>query len=139
MRTIRSTRGRATVLAVGALLAAGPSLAGPAPNGPSTRGAIRLAASALGDLSPFRAIAADTLALVRKGDIQAARARAKDLETAWDQAEANLKPKDKAAWTAIDGRIDDALTNIRIPNPKPAACEASLGALLAQFDAAARA
>ncbi|WP_237479143.1 histidine kinase [Lichenibacterium dinghuense] len=137
MRLIRNTPARAAASAVGAVLVAGSSLAAPA--APPRPAELRLAASALGDLSLFRTIAADTLALVKKGDIPAARARAKDLETAWDKAEASLKPKDKAAWTAIDGKIDDALTDVRVPNPKPSACEASLGALLAQFDTAGRA
>lgn len=98
-----------------------------------------LAASALGDLSPFRAIAADTLALVDKGDIPAARARVKDLETAWDKGEPTLKAKDKATWTAVDGMIDAALTDLRSPNPKPAACQASLKALVGKLDGLDRA
>lgn len=95
---------------------------------------IHLALSALGDLTPYRTIASDTLALVDKGDIPAARARAKDLETAWDKAEPTLKPKDKVSWTAVDGMIDAALTDLRTPNPKPAACQASLKALMARLD-----
>lgn len=93
-----------------------------------------LAASALGDLASFRAIAADTLALVDKGDIPAARARVKDLETAWDKAESTLEGRGKAIWTEVDGMIDSALTDLRVPNPKPAACQASLRALMAKLD-----
>ncbi len=93
-----------------------------------------VALSALGDLAPYGRIASDTLALVDKGDIPAARARVKDLETSWDKAEATLKAKDKATWTTVDGMIDAALSDLRTPNPKAAACQASLRALIAELD-----
>ena len=122
--------------ALGAVLAIAsmtPALAAPVGVAPQAA-PMRLALSALGDLGPFRTIASDTLALVDKGDVPAARTRVKDLETAWDKAEATLKRKDKATWTTLDGMIDAALTELRTPNPKPAACAASLKALVAQMD-----
>ena len=119
------TSALALALAIGALMPASAQPAG-AP--------IYLAFSTLGDLTPYRTIASDTLALVDKGDIPAARARVKDLETAWDKAESTLKRKDKSTWTALDGMIDAALTSLRTPNPKPAACQASLKALVAKLD-----
>lgn len=94
-----------------------------------------VAMSALGDLGPYNRIASDTLALVDKGDIPAARTRVKDLETSWDKAEATLKAKDKATWTTVDDMIDAALADLRTPNPKVAACQASLKALIAKMDA----
>lgn len=76
------------------------------------------AGASLGNLASFQTIVADTLALINKGDLPAARARIKDLETAWDNAETTLKPKNKATWTNIDSAIDEALAALRRPNPQ---------------------
>ncbi|HEX4768342.1 MAG TPA: histidine kinase [Lichenihabitans sp.] len=94
-----------------------------------------LAMSTLGDLAPYRTIAADTLKIVDTGDLTAARARIKDLETAWDKGEPTLKPKDKSTWTTLDKAIDEALTALRTPDPQAAACSAALKTLIVKMDA----
>ena len=88
-------------------------------------------ASPLGDLSEFRTITQDTLNLLNSGDQPGATARISDLETEWDNAQGRLKPKDTAAWTNIDGKIDTVLRELRATNPAPERENAALTALLA--------
>jgi hypothetical protein len=79
---------------------------------------LALAASAsLGDLQPMQAIVTDVQGIVGSDDLGAAKTRITDLETAWDDAEAEMRPKDPAAWGKVDDAIDAALSALRKGNP----------------------
>jgi hypothetical protein len=56
--------------------------------------------------------------------------RVDDLEIEWDNAEARLRPRDKAAWTDIDGKIDRVLRELRATSPNPSSEKAALTMLL---------
>jgi hypothetical protein len=107
--------------------AAAPTAAAPAAAAPAAH------RSPLGDLTPFRTITGDTLTKLNAGDQSGATNRITDLETAWDDAQARLKPRDTTAWNQIDGKIDTVLRELRSTNPQPSSEKAALTALLAQL------
>ncbi|MBF4461386.1 hypothetical protein ITJ46_02375 [Rathayibacter sp. VKM Ac-2878] len=83
-----------------------------------------------GDVQNFQTITSDTLALVTSGDQAGAKARATDLETAWDDAEPALSAANCQTWTYVDQQIDPVLSSVRAGSSDPAAETKSIQELL---------
>ena len=88
-------------------------------------------AKPFGDLSAFRKIGDGMLSRVRSGDISGAKSQAIELETAWDNAQARLRPMSSEKWTVMDNAIDDVLKKVRSVKPNGEEIRASLEALSA--------
>jgi uncharacterized membrane protein YkoI len=85
------------------------------------------------NISPFRIVAEDALAIVNSGNLKRAKARIKDLETDWDRAEAKLRPRSPEQWRAIDKAIDAALLQLRADSPRAPAAKEALQNLLVEL------
>ncbi|ROS30101.1 putative membrane-anchored protein [Rathayibacter sp. PhB127] len=112
-----------------------PEGAAPACDTSGTLSAADAAASVQADFPPadvqnFQTITSDTLTLVTSGDRAGARARATDLETAWDDAEPALSGANCQTWTYVDQQIDPVLSSVRAGTPDPAAEKTSIQELL---------
>jgi uncharacterized membrane-anchored protein len=88
----------------------------------------------LGDLSTFAAIATDVRARVANNDLRGAKTRVKDLEVAWDDAEAGLKPRDSGSWHQLDDEIDAVLTSLRAGTANQSDCSTTIAALVTTFN-----
>ena len=108
--------------------------AAPATSAQSAIPSLDKAVSKLGDLSEFRSIVADVAAIVDKGDLPAAKVRIKDLEVAWDAAEAGLKPRAADDWHVLDRAIDQALKALRHNKQDQATCQQTLANVLHTLD-----
>ncbi|MFI2650746.1 hypothetical protein [Micromonospora fulviviridis] len=91
----------------------------------------------LGSLGKFAVILTDVKEEVAMNDLVGGKARVKDLEVAWDDAEAGLKPRDSAKWHQLDDQIDAVLTALRASNPVQGDCASAVDTLMTtlnQFD-----
>ncbi|SEN24043.1 hypothetical protein SAMN04487857_11262 [Pseudomonas sp. ok272] len=133
----KAVRHLAILSAIGLLsIATGCSKPADKPSTASTSGpaTAQVSGSKLGDLSAFRTIAADVAGLAEHNQLPAAKARIKDLESAWDSAEAGLKPRAAADWHVLDKSLDHALDALRASSPDLSDCQAAMTDLLKAFD-----
>ena len=82
------------------------------------------------ETAKLRTIAADTLAKLSSGHQAAATSQVTDLETAWDEDQPALEPRDEQAWHFLDSEIDHVLKALRATNPNNATEVTALNTLL---------
>ena len=92
------------------------------------------AAATLGDLSAMKAIVVDVQGIASTGDFKAAEARITDFETAWDDAEAVMRPLNKEAWSMVDEAADAALHALRKKAPDGETVKTTLAGLITALD-----
>jgi len=131
---VRKTAIACAIALIGLATACSKSTDAPPATSSSQVGASQSSVSKLGDLSEFQVIAQDVAGLVNQGDLALAKLRIKDLELAWDSAEAGLKPRAAADWHVLDDAIDQSLSALRAGSPQPANCKAAMDALLKTFN-----
>lgn len=61
----------------------------------------------------FKMLAKETIAAIDTGKNTEMVPKLTDLETAWDDNESTLKPKDPATWDLIDKTLDKAISALR--------------------------
>ncbi len=93
-----------------------------------------MVAASLGDLSAMKLIVGDVRKLADSSDLIAAEKRITDLETAWDDGEATLRPLNPDAWGSLDQAIDKALRALRASAPDAAQVKDKLQLLTAALD-----
>ena len=122
------------VLAAGCSKPVDTAAPGPTTTAPATSVPQAKSVSKLGDLSALKTIATDVATIVNKGELPTAKTRIKDLEVAWDSAEAGLKPRAADDWHVVDKSIDHALSALRADTPSQADCKKVMAELLQTFD-----
>jgi hypothetical protein len=79
-----------------------------------------------GQLTDFITIENDIQKAIDSKNFAVAKTSADDLEHDWDTSEPQLKSIDKAAWTKIDGTIDEVLAAARSKTPDVSKCDSVL-------------
>ena len=118
--------------AFGALLAFAASVT--AADTPSTIGRIYSSA----EIAEFKTLAKATVEALASGKQSEMVAKLTDLETAWDDKETVLRPRDEATWTLLDKTLDKAISDLRSSHTDLSKGNAALSDLLKLFDQATK-
>jgi hypothetical protein len=85
------------------------------------------------ETAEFIKLAKETLVALAAGKQTEMVAKLTDLETAWDDQEAVLKPKSEATWTLLDKTLDKGISALRSTHTNPAKGKVALENLIAEL------
>lgn len=86
----------------------------------------------------FKALTKATITALDAGKNTEMIAKLTDLETAWDDDEKVLKPKDAATWTLLDVTLDKAISALRSSRTNIPKGKAALEDLFKKLDQATK-
>jgi hypothetical protein len=85
------------------------------------------------ETAEFIKLTKETLVALAAGKQPEMVAKLTDLETAWDDQEAVLKPKNEATWKLLDKSLDKGISALRSSHANPAKGKVALEDLLAEL------
>jgi hypothetical protein len=88
------------------------------------------------NMTPYRTLAADTLRAFKAHNMPTAKAKARELEVAWDNREKALKKKSPDLWGQIDKAMDDFIKPVQAKSPDPAKVQMAYDTFLAKLQLA---
>ena len=93
--------------------------------------------TATDNMTPYRTLAADTLAAFNAHDMPTAKKKARELEVAYDKGEKALQKKSPALWGEIDKAMDDFIKPImKEKSPDAAKVKTAYDAFIAKLEGA---
>ena len=99
-------------------------------------GTIAGAAAADDNMTPYRTLAADTLAAFKAHDMPTAKKKARELEVAWDTREKALQKKSPDLWGQIDKSMDAFIKPLQDKSPDPAKVQAAYDTFISKLQLA---
>ena len=93
-------------------------------------------AAAQDNMTPYRTLAADTLAAFKANDTATAKKKARELEVAWDTNEKALQKKNPDVWGQIDKAMDAFIKPIGGKSVDRAKVQAAHDAFIAKLELA---
>lgn len=95
-----------------------------------------VAATVDDNMTPYRKLATDTLNAFQAHDMPTAKAKARELEVAWDTQQKALKKKSPDVWGQIDKAMDAFIKPLQGKSPDPAKVQAAYDAFISRLQLA---
>jgi hypothetical protein len=105
---------------------------------PKTDAAVPTPVYTAAETKEFKALAQATLDALAAGKQTEMVAKLTDLETAWDDQEKTLRPKNEATWTMLDKTLDKGISALRSSHKDPVKGKAALEDLLKKLGQATK-